>query len=52
MAKKARASGGKSGGKSRWDWLFWGALVVVIGFAIYFTHSTISDWYNNVFRRS
>jgi S-DNA-T family DNA segregation ATPase FtsK/SpoIIIE len=49
MAKKARASGGKSGGKSRWDWLFWGALVVVIGFAIYFTHSTISDWYNNVF---
>jgi S-DNA-T family DNA segregation ATPase FtsK/SpoIIIE len=29
--------------------LFWGALVVVIGFAIYFTHSTISDWYNSVF---
>jgi S-DNA-T family DNA segregation ATPase FtsK/SpoIIIE len=49
MAKKSRASGGKSGGISRWDWLFWAALLVVIGFAIYFTHSTISDWYNNVF---
>ena len=35
MAKKTKTTGGKSGkkgGKSRWDWLFLGALVVVIGF--------------------
>ena len=49
MARKTKTTGGKKGGKSRWDWLFWGALIVVVGFAIYFTHSTISDWYNNVF---
>ncbi|MGB7725140.1 MAG: DNA translocase FtsK [Dehalococcoidales bacterium] len=49
MAKKTRSSGGKSGGISRWDWLFWAALLVVIGFAVYFTHSVVTDWYNNVF---
>ena len=47
MAKKTRASGGKGGGKSRWDWLFWAALLVLIGLAIYFTHSVVTDWYND-----
>ena len=49
MVKKTRGSGGKDGRKSRWDWLFWVALVVLIGLAIYFTHSVITDWYNSVF---
>ena len=49
MVKKARATGGKSKGRSRWDWLFWTSLVILIGLAIYFTHSVISDWYNSVF---
>ena len=49
MAKKTRATGGKKGGKSRWDWLFWGALIVVVGFGIYFTHSTINAWWDDAY---
>ena len=49
MVKKPRTSGVKGGGKSLWDWMFWVALVVVVGCAIYFTHSVITAWYNMVF---
>jgi S-DNA-T family DNA segregation ATPase FtsK/SpoIIIE len=52
MAKKTKAAGGKSGkkgGVSRWDWLFLAALVVVIGFGIYFTHATINTWWDDTY---
>ena len=49
MAKKTRTPGGKGGAKSRWDWLFWGSLLILIGLAVYFTHSVVTDWYNTVF---
>ena len=49
MVKKARAAGGKSKGRSRWDWLFWTSVLVLIGLALYFGHVVISDWYTAVF---
>jgi S-DNA-T family DNA segregation ATPase FtsK/SpoIIIE len=48
MVKKTRAPGRKGGGKSRWDWLFWASLLILIGLAIYFTKSQVSDWWNGV----
>jgi S-DNA-T family DNA segregation ATPase FtsK/SpoIIIE len=49
MAKKTKATGGKKGGISRWDWLFLAALVIVIGFGIYFTHATINTWWDDTY---
>ena len=49
MVKKARAIGGKSKGRSLLNWLFWPALVILVGLAIYFTYAAITDWYNAVF---
>ena len=48
MVKKTRAPGGKGRGKSRWDWMFWSSLLILIGLAIYFTKSQVSDWWNGV----
>ena len=49
MAKKARTNGGKGGGKSLLNWLFWPALAILLGLAIYYTQSTINETYNTVF---
>ncbi len=54
MAKKARTSGGKSGGKSRWDWLFVGVVLILIGLAIWAiiqndVWSQVTSWYDGVY---
>ena len=54
MAKKARASGGKSGGKSRWDWLFVGVVLILIGLAIWAiiqndVWSQVTSWYDGAY---
>ena len=49
MVKKARTTGGKGGGKSLLNWLFWPALAILLGLAIYYTQSTINETYNTVF---
>ena len=54
MAKKARASGGKSGGKSRWDWIFYGVLLILVGMAIWAIiqndiWSQVTSWYDGVY---
>ena len=54
MVKKARASGGKSGGKSRWDWLFSALLLILIGLAIWAiiqndVWSQVTSWYDGAY---
>jgi len=49
MAKKARTAGGKSKGRSLLNWLFWPALVILVGLAIIVTRFAVTNWYNSVF---
>ena len=49
MVKKARASGGKGGGKSRWDWLFYTVLIILTFLAIIIVPwDDVRDWYEEV----
>jgi len=54
MAKKSTGFGGKSGGKSRWDWIFYGVLLILVGMAIWAIiqndiWSQMTSWYDGVY---
>ncbi|MDD5287550.1 MAG: DNA translocase FtsK [Dehalococcoidales bacterium] len=53
MAKKGRGSGGKGRGKSHWDWLFYGALLLLAALAVwaiiqYDVWSEVTTWFTDV----
>ena len=53
MVKKARTTGGKGGGKSLLNWLFWPALVILVGLAIWAIASNdlwseVTTWYSDI----
>ncbi len=49
MVKKAKASGGKGGGKSHWDWLFYFVLLILTVLAIVIVPwGDVRDWYNDI----